>query len=91
MKDTMEPQFTSMETHVEIAVYDPFPTTIKRSYDGCNLEEVIPQIIAEFTRDLIGVVVYDVSVITLNGILYRSQPLNRRRFTLTAGGELADA
>lgn len=81
-------QFRAMETHVECLVWDPFPTIDKCRYDRCSREAIIQACIEKYhtTRYadgtmLIAVVIYDINVIELNGVKYKSEPLNKVRWS----------
>lgn len=76
-----DPQDNKLQTHVEILNFDPFPVITKKRYDECSLEAIIASVSAEYRNDLIAVVVYDISVIKMNGVRYTSEPLNKRRWS----------
>jgi len=74
-------EFKSIETHVEAFIYDPFPTTVNKRYNGCTIEAIVAAMVEEYRDDLIALVVYDISVATINGVKYKSEPLNKTKWT----------
>ena len=79
MKQTVE--FTSIETHVEVLNFDPFPTITKKRFDNCSDEAIVTAVSDEFGDDLIAIVIYDISVVKVNGVKYTSEPLNKKRWS----------
>jgi hypothetical protein len=72
-------QRVRLETHVEVAIYDPLPTTARSRADGQSDHSIIDRVVQEYGRALIGITIHEVAVIQVNGIVYSSEPLNRRR------------
>jgi hypothetical protein len=77
-------EFGSLETHVEILHFDPFPIVVKKRYDNCSDEAIVTAVTREFGDDLIAIVTYDISVVTINCVKYKSEPLNKKRWSKTA-------
>jgi hypothetical protein len=70
-----------LETHVEIIIYDPLPTVVKKRFDNCTRPAIIAAIEREYGDDLIGIAIYDVSKVQVDGIVYRSDPINKTSWT----------
>lgn len=71
----------SLQTHVEIFSWDPFPIVTKKQYDSCSDEAIVTAVAAEFGDDLIAIVLYEISVVKVRGVKYTSEPLNKRRWS----------
>lgn len=74
-------KFESIETHADVFAFDPLPCVTAKRYDGCTAEAILAAVKAEYGNDLISVV-YDISVATINGIRYKSEPLNKRKWEI---------
>ena len=74
-------KFVSIETHADIFAFDPLPCVTTKRYDGCTTEAIVAAVVDEYKDDLISVVTYDISVATINGVKYKSEPLNKRRWS----------
>jgi hypothetical protein len=81
-------EFASIETHVECHVWDPFPTLDKCRYDGCSREAIVAACVEKYKTNrfkdgtmLIAITIYEVSVAKINGITYKSEPLNKQTWS----------
>jgi hypothetical protein len=75
-------QFVSIETHVDCLVWDPFPTIDKLRYDGCSREAIVAACVEKYAAfpipgALISITIFDISVVNVGGVKYRSEPLNK--------------
>lgn len=69
-----------LQTHVEVLIYDPFPTMDGFiAEEGSTDEEIVKAARAKYRDNLITLVLYEISTVEINGIAYKSEPLNRRR------------
>lgn len=78
----------SLQTHAEVLNFDPFPTITKKRFDNCSDEAIVTACAAEFGDDLIAIVIYDISIVKVNGVKYTSEPLNKKRWSKAPGKEL---
>lgn len=87
-KNTVE--HTAIETHVECLVWDPFPTLDKCRYDQCSREAIVAACVEKYKTNrfadgtmLISITIYEISVVNINGVKYRSEPLNKQTWSKT--------
>ena len=80
-----EVELVRMETHVEVLNFDPFPTITKKRFDNCSDEAIVTAVAAEFGDDLIAIVIYEISVMKVDGVKYTSEPLNKKRWSKAPG------
>lgn len=76
----------SMETHATCVVWDPFPTADKSRHDGMAREDIVKALVEKYAPwpgMLIDITIYDVAVVKVNGITFRSDPLNKQIWSKT--------
>lgn len=74
-------EFKCIETHAEVLIWDPFPTIEKKRYDRCSCESIVAACVDQYKDDLIAIVIYEISVIKVNGVEFKSEPLNKQRWS----------
>jgi hypothetical protein len=81
-------EYTAIETHVECAVWDPFPTLDKCRYDGCTREAIVAACVEKYRTNrfqdgtmLIAITIYEVSVVRIKGVTFKSEPLNKQTWS----------
>jgi len=73
-----------LQTHVECLVWDPFPTIDKCRYDSCSREAIVAACIEKYKAwpdMLVAITIYDISVVIIDGIKYKSDPLNKQTWS----------
>ena len=70
-----------LETHVEAFIYDPLPTVDRYRADDQTDSAILETAKTKYGADLMAMCIYEVEVVENDGIIYRSQPLGRRRIT----------
>lgn len=84
MKQTVE--FAAIETHVKCHVWDPFPRAEDTREDGLDRDAIVEKYVEQYKPwpgMLIAITIYEVSVAKINGITYKSEPLNKQTWTKT--------